>query len=99
MHRQGAGGPRARSTLADELARAGVVDPNFRARRGLGMHGCWMKQGGWKQALPVGKGGRAVLPGGEARTRAVRRGRNRSGPPAPPFRRDCESVREVVVLR
>ena len=59
---QGARWPRARGGCADEPARAGIVDPDFRTRRGLGVHGCWVEQGGGEQALPVREGRRAIFP-------------------------------------
>lgn len=67
---QGAGGPRAGSALPDELACAGIVDPDVRAGLRPGVHGCRMEQGSWKRAPPVGEGCRAVLP-------AVRTGREK----------------------
>lgn len=67
MDLQGAGGPGAASALPDELARAGVVDPDIRAGLGLGVHRCWMEQGSWQRTLPVGKGCGTVLPAGENR--------------------------------
>lgn len=67
MDLQGAGGPGAGSALPDELARAGIVDPDVRAGLGLGVHGCRMEQGSWQCTLPVGKGCGTVLPAGEKR--------------------------------
>lgn len=64
---QGAGGPGAGGALPDELARAGVVDPDIGAGLGLGVHGCRMEQGSWQRTLPVGKGCGTVLPAGENR--------------------------------
>lgn len=64
---QGAGGPGAGSALPDELARAGVVDPDVGAGLGLGVHGCRVEQGSWQCTLPVGKGCGTVLPVGENR--------------------------------
>ena len=58
---QGARRSGARGSCADELARAGVVDPGFRTRRGLGVHGSRVEQGGGEQALPVREGRGAVL--------------------------------------
>lgn len=62
---QGARWPGARGGRADELARAGIVDPDFRTRRSLRVHRRRVEQGGGDQALPVGEGRGAVLPTGE----------------------------------
>lgn len=67
MDLQGAGRPGAGCALPDELARAGVVDPDVRAGLGLGVHGCRMEQGSWQRTLPVGKGCGTVLPAGKKR--------------------------------
>lgn len=64
MDRQGAGGPRAHSTFPDELARVGIIDANFRPRRGPGMDGRRVEQGSGERALPVREGRGAVLPVG-----------------------------------
>lgn len=78
---QGARGSGAHSTLSDELARAGVVDANFGAGRGPGVHRRWVAQGGGKHALPVGKGCWAVLPVG---TSGCEEGLEPTGMPQPP---------------
>lgn len=62
---QGARRPGARGGCADELARAGIVDPDFRTRRSLRVHRRRVEQGGGDQALPVWEGRGAVLPTGE----------------------------------
>lgn len=60
----GAGGPGASGALPDELARARVVDPDFRPWLGPRVDGRRVEQGGRKCTLPLGKGCRAVLPEG-----------------------------------
>lgn len=62
MELEGAGGPGAGGAFPDELACAGIVDPDVRAGLGLGVHGCRMEQGSWKRTPPVGEGCGAILP-------------------------------------
>lgn len=61
---RGAGGPGASGALPDELARARVVDPDFRPRLGPRVDGRRVEQGGRECTLPLGKGCWAVLPEG-----------------------------------
>lgn len=67
MHRRRAGRPGASGALADELARARVVDPDLGPRLGPRVDGRRVEQGGQECTLPLGKGCRAVLPEGRER--------------------------------